>query len=175
MQNSHRSGKALTFAMRHRALRAACVLCPEDVLTNVIEEENYINSNGSGDLFIASSKFCFGTFLAMEIEAMGLELPHSDLVQLSTMHFSSYARVLWRHHGRTECNGYKGRLILLLLELSLREGEVTDPSLIISILTKMVQLDIPRTMLLACERIVTVKEIEPVLCANRIIEKVSNG
>ena len=40
---------------------------------------------------------------------MGLALPHSELVQLSAMYFPSYARVLWRHHGRTECNEYKCR------------------------------------------------------------------
>ena len=166
MQNSHRCGKALTFAMRHRTLRAACVLCPEEVLNNVIEEENYISCNGSSNSLNAASKCCFGAFLAMEIEAMGLALPHSDLVQLSTMHFSSYALALWRHHGRTECHGYKGHFMLLLLELSMREGQVTASSLITSIIAGIAQLDLPRTMLLACECIATVDELESVLRAD---------
>ena len=57
-------------------------------------------------------------------------------------------------------------MLLLLLEILLRKGEVTDSSLVTSILTEMVQLDIPRTVLLACEHIATVKELEHVLCAD---------
>ena len=37
-------GKALTFAMRHRALRAACILCPDEILIKVIEDENYMKN-----------------------------------------------------------------------------------------------------------------------------------
>ena len=36
-------------------LRATCILCLTDILANVIEEDNYITSNGS-DLLSASSK-----------------------------------------------------------------------------------------------------------------------
>eukprot|EP00557_Chaetoceros_sp_GSL56_P005139 CAMPEP_0176500916 /NCGR_PEP_ID=MMETSP0200_2-20121128/13853_1 /TAXON_ID=947934 /ORGANISM="Chaetoceros sp., Strain GSL56" /LENGTH=1333 /DNA_ID=CAMNT_0017899709 /DNA_START=566 /DNA_END=4565 /DNA_ORIENTATION=+ len=78
-------GKALTFAMRHRALRAACVLCPERLLREIIAQERYseeleqrLQTTSQDGLL---SKFCFGSFVAKEIEAMGLALPHSDLIQ----------------------------------------------------------------------------------------------
>jgi len=157
------TGQALTFAMRYRALRAASVLCPEPVLQSAIKEENYFNRNASCTL----QKCCFGSFLAMEIEAMGLPLPHSDLVQLSTMTFSSYARTLWRHHGRAECCGYKGRLMLLLLELALKgDSQKGDPSLVLSILTEITEIDLPRTMLLACECVARVDKLDILVASN---------
>lgn len=151
--------KALTFAMRHRALRAACALCPERLLQVIIAEEGYsedMNQRETAER-LKSPKVCmlskhfFGTFVAKEIEAMGLALPHSDLIQLSAMHHPSYARTLWRNHGKSSNLGIQGRLMLLILELSLREKKVVDGDLVQMILEKVHSLNLPRTYLLACE------------------------
>ena len=154
-------GKALTFAMRHRALRAVSALCPEEVMNAVIAEENSF-----GGEKCSLSKCCFGSFVAKEIEEMGLPLPHSDLIQLSMMHQPSYARTLWRHHGSSSCNGYKGRLMLLMLELALREGKIVDAQLIASILTEVINLNLPRTNLMICECIARVDNIGEVFTTN---------
>jgi len=148
---THGLSKTITFSMRHRALRAASILCPMELLYSVIEEENYFSNEKQ---LCSLSKCCFGSFLAMEIEAMGLPLPHSDLVQLSIMHYPSYARALLRHHGKEECHGFKGRLMLLLLELSLKDEKVSDVALVVSILSEMTTFSLPRTLLLGCECIV---------------------
>ena len=148
-------GKALTFAMRHRALRAAAALCPEDIMNAVVAEEGFFRSEKC-----SLSKCCFGSFVAKEIEAMGLPLPHSDLIQLSTMHQPSYARTLWRHRSTSTSDGFKGRLMLLILELALREGNIVDAQLVTSILTEIIRLNLPRTNLLVCECISHLKNVE---------------
>jgi hypothetical protein len=138
------AGKNITFAMRHRALRTSSILCPQDALEEVVEEEKLMESSCS------LKKCSFGVFVAKEIEEMGLPLPHSDLAQLSTMHFPSYARTLWRHHrnGRDS----KGRLLLLILEMYLKE-HVSDHGFVLSILAEMLNLNLPRTLLLALEAV----------------------
>lgn len=151
--------KALTFAMRHRALSAACALCPERLLQEIIAEEGYLDNMEQREMNRGSppskvsllSKYCFGTFVAKEIESMGLALPHSDLIQLSMMHHPSYARTLWRNHGKSSNLGFQGRLMLLILELSLREMKVIDADLVQRILEKVDSLNSPRTHLLVCE------------------------
>lgn len=160
--------ESLTFAMRYRALRAVLVLCPLDVIVSVMTERNYIEnfttvgtmSNGfqnESNMHTILEKISFGLFLSMEIEAMKLPLPHSDLKQLSTMNFSSYARALWRHHGRTQCQGFKGRLLRLLLELCLKDNKIGDGSLVVLILEEILKYDLPRTLLSACELLGEVK------------------
>lgn len=138
-------GKALTFAMRHRALRAASALCPEDVIHEIIAEQGFLGEK------CTLSMCCFGVFVAKEIEAMGLALPHSDLIQLSMMHKPSYARTLWRHCGKSANQEHKGRLMLLMLELAVKEGIVVDSQLVASILQEIIDFNLPRTNLLVCE------------------------
>ena len=75
----------------------------------------------------------YGAFVAKEIEEMGLPLPHDDLGRLSSMHFLSFARTLWRHHRGMRTSG---RLLLLLLQMSLREAE-TDPSFVETLLQEL--------------------------------------
>ena len=145
--------KIITFAMRHRALRAASVLVPQEGLEEVVKEEGYIGLDSNCSL----KKCAFGVFVAKEIEEMGLPLPHSDLTQLSTMHFASYARALWRYHRDGEMKGSKGRLLLLILEMCLKE-KVNDAEFICSVLAEMERLNLPRTLLLALESIVRYKE-----------------
>jgi len=141
-----KESKTITFAMRHRALRTASILCPHKVLESVILTENYF-----GDKRCTLDKCKFGSYLAMEIEAMGLPLPHSDLIQLSMMHYSSYARALWRHHGQSGCGGYKGRLLHLLIELCTMNNRVDDESLVFAVLNELTKVELPRTLLSACE------------------------
>ena len=136
--------KALSFAMRHRALRVATILCPHEVLSRVVVEEAY-----SSDDHL--HKCAFGSFVAMEIEAMGLPLPHSDLVQLSVMHFPSYARTIWRNHGGSYSHGLSGRLHLLLLELCVNHLDNVDWELFLLIFSELRRLELPRSLLLACE------------------------
>jgi hypothetical protein len=148
--------KTITFAMRHRALRTASILCPQEALEQVAKEEGFLRTDGIRAE--CSLRQCtFGVFVAKEIEEMGLPLPHSDLGQLSSMHFLSYARALWRHHRDGDIKGSKGRLLLLLLEMSLRDN-VTDAAFLDSLLNEMAQIYLPRTLLLAAERIVPVLE-----------------
>jgi hypothetical protein len=147
------AGKTITFAMRHRALRAASILCPQEALEEVVKDEGYIGVSTPCSL----KKCVFGVFVAKEIEEMGLPLPHSDLAQLSTMHYPSYARALWRHHRDGDLRGSKGRLLLLILEMYLKDM-VTDNGFVESILSEMTRLNLPRTLLLACECIANYKE-----------------
>ena len=147
--------KTLTFAMRYRALRSAAVLCPQAALDKVVSEEGYL-ATGAGDVECSLQKCTYGAFVAKEIEEMGLPLPHSDLVQLSTMHYPSYARALWRHHRNGDIRGKKGRLLLLLLEMSLKDN--TDSELTVTLLNEMSKLQLARTLLLGCECIATFKQ-----------------
>ena len=140
----------ITFAMRHRCLRVASILVPQEALEEVLNE-NQLNAN-------LSLKACsFGSFCAKELEEMGLPIPHSDLIQLSQMHFPSYARALWRHHRDTKAS--KGRLLLLILELYLKEP-VSDNSFFLSILGEIESLKLPRTLLLGLE------------CVSRYMDKI---
>ena len=163
------AGKTHTFAMRHRALRAASILCPQEALEIVVREEAYFGDNDS-EVPCTLSKCSFGSFLAMEIEAMGLPLPHSNLVRLSTMHFPSYARSLWRHHGQSQCRGYKGRLLLLLLELCLKDGKTNDSSLVVSVINELSTFELPRTILRSCEFLADLeeKDIKELIADNEI-------
>mmetsp|Transcript_26885 Transcript_26885/g.41172 ORF Transcript_26885/g.41172 Transcript_26885/m.41172 type:complete len:474 (+) Transcript_26885:1-1422(+) len=142
--------KTITFAMRYRALRTVSILCPQEALDRVIREEGYL-SNASSRVDCTLKKCAFGSFVAKEIEEMGLPLPHSDLSQLSTMHFPSYARALWRHHSSGDAP--KGRLLLLLLEMALKEDTVSDIALVVSIMEAMSNLDLPRSQIIGCEQI----------------------
>ncbi len=151
-----------TFTMRHRALRAASVLCPQRILESTIEAENYFRGEA-----LTIAQCCFGSFLAMEIEQMGLPLPHSDIVQLSIMHYPSYARALWRSHGNSECKGFKGRLLFLLLQLSLKDdATLGDQSLLLSICRKIRTMKLPRTQLCVCESLLQSKHLKSLLDYN---------
>lgn len=147
---------ALSFAMRYRALKVASILCPHDVLVRVMLEQGY--SNDFDDDCV--EKFAFGSFLSMEIEAMGLALPHSDLAQLSTMHFPSYGRTLWRNHGRFSAASLSGRLHLLVLELSLNHHDTVDWDLLMSMYNEIMKHGLPRSLLLACECAIQYRAIE---------------
>ncbi|VEU41820.1 unnamed protein product [Pseudo-nitzschia multistriata] len=142
---TNRSNPAtITFAMRHRCLRVASILVPQEALEEVLNEDEFAPSS--------SLKVCsFGSFCAKELEEMGLPIPHSDLSQLSKMHFPSYARALWRHH--RDIKRGKGRLLLLILELYLKET-ISDNSFFISIMHEIETLNLPRTFLLSFECIV---------------------
>ena len=134
----------ITFAMRHRCLRVASILVPQEALEEVLNEDE-LNPN-------LSLKACsFGSFCAKELEEMGLPIPHSDLLQLSQMHFPSYARALWRHH--RDIKGAKGRLLLLILELYLKET-ISDNDFFLSIMKEIEALNLPRTLLLGFECII---------------------
>lgn len=146
------SQRTITFAMRYRALRCAAVLCPQDTFERIIVDEDFLLAD---DRTICTLKKCtFGSFLAKEIEEMGLPLPHSALGALSAMEFSSYARALWRHH-RDGCKNSKGRLLLLLIDMILKNEP--DATFIGSILKEMMRLNLPRSLLAACERLANVK------------------
>jgi hypothetical protein len=161
-------GKALTFAMRYRALRAAVLLYDENILKTIIEEEEYYDMNNC-----TISKCCFGSLLAKEIESMQLSLPHSDLEQLSVMHHPSYARTLWKHFNHKNYNGYKGRYLLLLLELSTRDKvNLLDKSLVKTILSEIMKEELPRTILLSCECLAALKDIELIFENDRDFEKI---
>jgi hypothetical protein len=134
----------ITFAMRHRCLRVASILVPQDALEEVLNEDE-----SNPDLSLQACSF--GSFCAKELEEMGLPIPHSNLVQLSQMHFPSYARALWRHH--RDIKGAKGRLLLLILELYLKE-QISDNGFFLSIMKEIDALNLPRTLLLGFESIV---------------------
>jgi hypothetical protein len=141
--------KTVTFAMRHRAFRAVSVLCPQEVLEQVVRSEGYLSGGPSGGS--PTLRRCtFGAMVAKEIEEMGLPLPHDDLGRLSSMHFLSYARTLWRHHRGNDNKRSKGRLLLLLVEMSLKDTE-TDLAFVESLLQELIRLRLPRTLLLALE------------------------
>ena len=138
--------KTITFAMRHRALRSCSILCPQDALEEVLREDEFVNISSPCLL----RKCSFASFVAKEIEEMGLPIPHSDFAQLSTMHFPSYARALWRHHRDDKKS--KGRLLLLIFEMYLKES-ISDYEFFGSLLAEMESLNLPRTMLLAFESV----------------------
>ena len=147
-EDHHSKSKAVSFAMRHRALRVATILCPQDLIKRVIVEEMYANDFGDDHL----NKCAFASFVAKEIEAMGLPLPHSGLIELSTMHFPSYARTLWRNHGSSMSSPpLSGRLHLLLLELCINHHENVDWELFMLVFSELERLELPRSLLLACE------------------------
>jgi len=143
-----RGGPAtLTFAMRHRCLRVASILVPQEALEEVLQEDVF-----PPNAVTVSLKACtFGAFIAKELEEMFLPIPHSDLFQLSQMHSPSYARALWRHH--RDNKGTKGRLLLLILELYLQEF-ISDYGFLGTLIKEIETLRLPRTMLLALECIV---------------------
>lgn len=143
--------KTITFAMRHRALRAASILCPQEALEEVISEESFLKTSTTSSL----KKCSFGAYVAKEIEELGLPLPHSDLSQLSTINFPSYARTLWRHHRDSKVS--KGRLLLLIIEMYLKE-QISDYNFFLSILAEVEKSNLPRTLLLALESIGRYKE-----------------
>jgi hypothetical protein len=96
------------------------------------------------------------SYAAMEIEDMGLPVPHSELAQLSSMNFSSYARALWRHHAESgNVSEFRGRLLGLLIDLCTAQGrQIDDAPLVISLLNEIVRhRKLPRTALRAIERI----------------------
>jgi hypothetical protein len=143
--------KTITFAMRHRALQTAAILCPQESLEEVIQREGYLRS-GNNEKQCTLRHCALGAFVAKEIEEMGLPLPHSDLEHLSTMSFSSYAKALWRHHrDNSILRNKKGRLLLLLIELSLHSE--TDAVFMSSVVDEILQLNLQRTLLVAMERI----------------------
>ena len=137
----------ITFAMRHRALRAASILCPQACLEQVAAREEFLTHDD-----ICSMGMCtFGLFIAKEMEEMGLSLPHPDLKQLSTMNFLSNAKALWRRH-RADNLESRGRLLLLLCEMSLRSREV-DGKFLNDLLAEMGRHSLPRTLLIALENL----------------------
>jgi hypothetical protein len=156
-EESRTKNKALSFAMRHRALRVASIICPHDVIVRVVLEEGYSSDVVDDHL----DKIAFGSYVAMEIEAMGLPLPHSDLLQLSTMHFPSYSRTLWRNHsGEASTREMSGRLHLLLIELCINHHETIDWELLMLMFRELIRLELPRSLLLACDCAVSSKIIE---------------
>jgi len=148
--SSKKKNESLTFAMRHRALSCLMFLIPQQNLVDMIKRGNYIDATHVRTS-LTLQNISFSLFLAMEVEAMGLELPHSDLIQLSTMNFTSFARTLWRQHGKNNRQNFKGRLLQLLLELCLHKNQVGDGPLIIFILEELINNDLTRTLLNACE------------------------
>lgn len=145
------TSKTITYAMRHRALRAAAVLCPQEILEDICYEEAYLRLQL--EMKDSTLKMCsFGVFVAKEIEEMGLQLPHSDLPQLSSMNFPSYARTLWRHNRDAGVAASNGRLLLLMTDMILRD-EVVDGEFVSLLLKEMVRIVLPRTQLFALERI----------------------
>ena len=161
-------GKVHSFAMRYRALRVASILCPQEALDLVIRSEGY-----GGEQSVEMEKCAFASFLAMEAEAMGLAIPSSDLVHLSTMSFSSYARALWRNHGHNA----KGRLLLLLVELCLRDTTSTsnkrqngvDGAFLVSLISELSQKRLPRSLLSSLELVASNK------CAATSISALGGG
>jgi len=141
---NRKNSATITFAMRHRCLRVASILVPQEALEEVLHEDE---SNPN----ISLKECTFGSFCAKELEEMGLPIPHSDLFQLSQMHFPSYARALWRHH--RDLKGAKGRFLLLILELYLKE-KISDNGFFLTIMKEIEALNIPRTLLLGCECII---------------------
>ncbi len=142
--------KTLTFAMKHRALRVASILCPQHALEQCMREEGFI-----GEAQCSLKKCVFGAFVAKEIEEMKLSLPHSDLVHLSEMHHPTYARTLWRQHRCGGSEGNKGRLLLLLVEMCLRDESTIDVPFLTTVLNELARSQLPRSTLLACECLVS--------------------
>ena len=142
--------RIVTFAMRHRALRSLAVLVPQDAVERLVSDEGYLGKETS------LSQCTFGAFVADECEAIGLPLTHSDLSHISSIHYCSYARTLWRHHRDGDLKGSRGRLLLLLLEMSLK-GEADVDTAFIGLLLKEMR-NLSRTLLLACEHILACKD-----------------
>ena len=155
--------KSFSFAMRHRALRVASILCPHDLLLRVLTEDGLV-SKVTDD---AINKFTFASFVAAEIEAMGLPLPHSDLVQLSSMNYVSFARTIWRHHGGVSSRSLSGRFYLLLLNLCVNNQTSIDWELFLSIFSELKRLELPRSLLLACECAFQSKALELAISEER--------
>ena len=153
----------ITFAMRHRCLRVASVLVPQKVLEEVLNEDEL-------KLNLSLQACSFGSFCAKELEEMGLPIPHSDLLQLSKMHFPSYARALWRHH--RDMKGMKGRFLLLILELYLKES-ISDYDFFYSILKEIETLNLPRTQLLGFECIIRYLDMVGPENAEPFIERIN--
>lgn len=154
--------RSVTFAMRHRALRAASVLCPQEALEKIVRDEGYLQSL-HGEEKCSLRQCTFGAFLAKEIEELGLTLPHSDLIQLSSMQFLSYARTLWRQHRGDNANGReRGRMLLLLLEMSLMSNDL-DEAFTCTLVSEMVRLKLPRTLLQALECLFKSKKLKTTL------------
>ena len=143
----------ITFAMRHRALRVAAILCPQEILEEIVRTEGILTL--ANNLEPLSLRQCsYGTFIAKEIEEMGLPLPHSELLQLSSMHFLSYARSLWRdHRDDSILDKSKGRFYLLLIELCLHNDR-TDPQFVSQLLDEMARRNQTRSLLQALEQVV---------------------
>jgi hypothetical protein len=159
-QALHSIGKEIrtvTFAMRHRALRVASILCPHDVLSEI-----------SPNCLLP--RCCFGVFVAKEVEEMGLTLPHSDLVQLSSMNFTTYARTLWMQHRKDELKS-QGRFLLLLCEMIVKEATVDDANLS-SVLNEILRRRLPRTLLLALDRVAGVAANWEISREHRIAEAI---
>lgn len=150
--SASQANSTLTFAMRHRALCAAAILCPQEALERVLVEDTFTKEAMPSSPSVVLCQCTFGLFVAKEIEELGLPLPHSNMLQLSSMNFPSYARALWRDHrddGRPEC---QGRLLLLLVEMSLR-ADAVDATFVVSLLEEMKERNLTRSLHLACERI----------------------
>lgn len=150
--------KTITFAMRHRALRTALILCPNEVIRSVIRDKEYFSALGNEETSFAYhlERCKIASYAAMEIEEMGLPVPHSELVQLSSMNFSSYARALWRHHAESgNVSEFRGRLLGLLIDLCTAQGrQIDDAPLVVSLLNEIVKhRKLPRTTLRAIETI----------------------
>lgn len=146
-----RVSTTITFAMRHRALRSASVLVPQEALEKVIAEEEYLVHDGSPCCSL--KQCCFGAYVANECELLGMPLAHNSLAHISSMAFSTYARTLWRHHRDGDQNVCKGRLLLLLLQMSLKDEANIDATFVELTLKEMTRLHLPRSLLLACEEI----------------------
>ncbi|KAL7557098.1 hypothetical protein ACA910_009189, partial [Epithemia clementina (nom. ined.)] len=142
----------VTYSMRHRALRTAAFLFPQKVLQRIVSEDKHF-ANTRGHLACSLKDCSFGTFVAKEIEEMGLTLPHSDLARLSSMDFPSYSRALWRNHGARDLKGSRGRLLLLLFEMGLRCSD-PDVDFLQILVGDMERNSLPRTLLLSLEALV---------------------
>lgn len=167
--------KTITFAMRHRALRTALILCPNELIRSVIKENEYFSALVDGESSFAYhlERCKIASYVAMEVEDMGLPLPHSDFAQLSSMHFSSYARALWRHHGQSgDCSGFKGRLLGLLIVLCTAHGkQLDDAPLVVAVLNEIMKDGkLPRTALSSIERIIDCESAGPRIHAIRMVD-----
>jgi hypothetical protein len=155
LSEKHDSASTITFAMRHRALLAASILCPQEALDEIVRCEGFLRT--SDEVEQCTLQQClFGVFVAKEIEEIGLPLPHSDLLQLSSMNFSSYARALWRDHrsdGITERSNE--RFLLLLVEMSL-QNEDCDLNFLNMLLNEIIGRKMYRTLLICLEHIVDI-------------------
>jgi len=153
-------GQTITFGMRYRALRAASVLCPQELLEITVRTDRTLRPPGqqSGSLSLCA----FGVYVACEIETVGLPLPHSDLERLSAIDFSSYARTLWRDFGYGRIRGEKdrGRLLLLLIDLCTKDARVGDGELVLISIRELSHLSLCRELICAFEKVCALKTNE---------------